>query len=173
MKKEKLPFPVKFKKLAAKKPLYFESGYVSNGHFIFDIDWLLGLNPSDTSLGFKRLKTRILKERAAYVIARLSDTRIVTAQVVDCVNSFQVEEFRAAKECVFQSGYRNGNPENKGAVSMSFTVSGSPRLDIEYAAACFFDPSAVVMVRDNRSPILLLSGSKVVGIIMGFRPSEN
>lgn len=181
MIKNEFPKTLKFKKITESEKIVISSGYASNKHWIFSIEWLKSLKPSSRALGFSALRNRVVKSQQAAIIARLKDQKYPSFDLEGLVAKINLATFSEVKEFQFNKGYVKGNLSNYDVAYLSFThvwagnrlfteVKDSPSLDVEYSAALFFDDSTKIFIHTSSSPVAIVSQNKIVGLLSPLSP---
>lgn len=169
-----LPKNCKFKKLAKSETLYVSGGFVSNKHWVFDMQWLLGLKRSN-SLGLTTIQNAVKKAQVKATMARLNGAFYPSHDLEKVVSAIPLSQYKPAPQggIEFIEDFLKGDYEKPGVVALAFKTKKTPYLDIEYAAALFFDTSTMIMIKDGSSPIVLQDASgKIVAALMGLNPKQ-
>lgn len=166
--KNQLPKTCKFKPVAA-RDLIIQAGLVTNKHWLFKIDWLMGLNPA-RSLRFQALKNRVIAAQVQATKDRLAgkESSPWTPQVEKVFNSHSLEGYAPLDmdKISFSEGYFKGRYDSPAYVIIAFSERAAPILDIEYSAALFFDPDAQAYFKNESAPVAIVRGGVIVGLIM-------
>lgn len=149
--------------------LFCGDGYVSNRHWLFQVDWLLGLKTK----GLASLKKRVQKAQVETVTRKMTDPEfkpVALGKIVSTVrdaNGYSRVEF-TGKTAKLESGFRNGHT----IVPTHFVLSHGREkiaIDSNYFPALFFDDSLEIHARGSLDPILLVKDSEVVGVVMPIK----
>ena len=175
MKNLDLPKTCVFKKILKGSNIYIQGGYISNGHWLFSIAWLESL-PRTRALGLLSLKNRVVKELAKAVGQRISGTG--TTRKVDLekiVNSVKPSDYTPAPlgGIEFIQGYLRGDESNYTEVALTFKSEQKVIVDIEYAAALFFDTSTMIYISGGTAPVMMKNAAgDIVALIMPLNPDN-
>ncbi len=154
-----------FKPIVKGETLTLEGGYMTNGKWCFQADWLESF-PNASNL---EIRKRIRETKLALVEARLAGKDVVRRGVAEVVRAVKLEDFRAVSlsEARAHKGYRHGKATEKTTVAMILAggSKGSAALDADFYPALTWDSETVVMVRDSKTPIVLVKAGEIVGLL--------
>lgn len=157
----------RFKKIDKREPLALAEGFFTNREWVFKTDWLLAMKTKIT-IG---LRAAIARKTLEVVNARLSGATVNLPTIQTLIQRIELSTYKrvvlTAETFTKKIGYRHGKFENKGVVA--FTINAHRKqinVDPEYFTALFFDATAEIHIRDEKSPIVILKNSEIVGLIM-------
>lgn len=163
-----------FRKPTSAEKYYFGGGFVSNGIWAFNIQWLMAqVSPSSRALR-NSIKTAVVKrttERLGGVVFR-EDERLEAA-----LESFASArpEYSVANKSKFRmiEGYERGNMSAHGPVAVR--LKQGIEIDIGFYAALSFDDTSEVLLTSSpvidktmpQYPVLIVNSlNELVGVIM-------
>lgn len=158
---------IKFKKLAKNGERYISDGYACNGVWLFKIDWLTNLK-KDRSTGIVALCNGIVKLQIAETIARLKGNRCNEVSLGHFVNNIDITNYKPLDLSTIdlKKGYFRGDLNAFNNCAMEFTQPNTPIIDIEFSPALFFDGQAIVMFKDEKSPLVILKNNEIMAMLM-------
>lgn len=161
----------KFKKIRPKNErIYFSSGYVCNGHWIFKVEWLKNLKRTK-HCKFIGLQNLVKKLEIDLVMVRMGV--IPYSQLTTEINETTITElverdlscFRPLNLSVMRYSQKSPGEKTKKVLFNNFLA-----LDREYSPALFFDMTTTALYKDDKNPVVILDKNKqVVALIMPMK----
>jgi hypothetical protein len=168
----KIPSHCKFKPVKNSSNYYFGAGFVSNAHWAVSAAWIASLVSSKETRarGLVATKNAVIKKQAYFAASRLAGNDLTREALVSLVEANQAA-LKTAKRLdlsriVYETGYFKGDATKKIETVLTTDQRDAPRLDIEYSALLFFDPTVSVFYTHRNSPVLVAKNGELVAVLM-------
>lgn len=158
----------KFKKLSKSENIFLESGYASNGKWLFNVNWL----KSVASRGNIQVRNRVTKAQVEFVNKKLSSEYINTRPVSAVVSNVNLKAYRPvdlSEQVKVRQGYKHGKPDSFGTVAFQLGTNG-PCIDAEFYPALLWDTETTAHVCGDTDPIVVLKAGEIVAMVAPLNP---
>jgi len=154
-----------FKKLKPSDKIYLNQGFISNGAWLFSIEFIQSVENKEV----KQLKNRITKMKLQIVSAKMQDQHIETRDLAGLVDRINLNEFKNIETKLKEvKGYKRVFGEK---MPVAYKIKDA-YFDAEYAAAFNFCSDIQLKYKNNKSPMIMTLNNKIVGLIMPLNPDN-